>query len=359
MEQATLPVRLGGLGLSEASRSSSAAFVGSCNSSRQLSLRLLNDSAFMPVHEENDWTQHSSSFPGEVQCRQHLASLLPPTSSVSSSVSSTQHSFQKALDDALRSSIKVSLVSLREQAGFCAVAYPHAGAWLRAIPNSSLGLAMSPREFVTSLRLRLGIPVFPAPQHSVRCVCGHELDIFGDHTFGCGPLRIKRHDTLCDVIFHWLLLDNSNVRREQRCSSHSMTIPGDVFHPDFSLGKAAYFDIFLRNSFTPSHLINAAINSGAAAVAGEVDKDERHLANVSSYGCLFYPLVVESYGVWAAHSLQVLRSIVKKSRLSSGLSLGQASRQFQEQLSVRLWQYNSRLISDYLPNYYDFLCFRP
>ena len=192
-------------------------------------------------------------------------------------------------------------------------------------------------------------------------MCGHELDIFGDHALGCGPLRIKRHDALCDVIFHWLLLDNSNVRREQRCSSHSMTRPGDVFHPDFSLGKAAYFDISVRNSFTPSHLINAAIKAGAAAEAGEVDKDERHLANVSSYGCLFYPLVVESYGVWAAHSREVLRSIVKTSLLSSGLSLGQASRQFHEQLSVRLRQYNSRLINDYLPNYYDLdsLCFRP
>ena len=66
-KQANLPVRLGGLGLCEASRSSSAAFVGSCNSSWQLSLRFLNDSAFMPVHEENDWTQHSFFFPGEVQ----------------------------------------------------------------------------------------------------------------------------------------------------------------------------------------------------------------------------------------------------------------------------------------------------
>ena len=84
----------------------------------------------------------------------------------------------------------------------------------------------------------------------------------------------------------------------------------------------------MRNSFTPSHLINAAIKAGAAAEAGEVDKDERHHATVSNYGCLFYPLVVESYGVWAAHSLEVLRSIVKKSLLSSGLSLSQASRQF-------------------------------
>ena len=28
----------------------------------------------------------------------------------------------------------------------------------------------------------------------------------------------------------------------------------------------------MRNSFTPSHLINAAIKAGAAAEAGEVDK---------------------------------------------------------------------------------------
>ena len=103
------------------------------------------------------------------------------------------------------------------------------------------------------------------------CTHGHELDIFGDHAFACGPLRIKRHDALCDVIFHWLLLDNSNVCREQHCSSHSMTRPGDVFHPDFSLGKAAYFNISMTNSFTPSHLINAAIKAGAAAEAGEVD----------------------------------------------------------------------------------------
>ena len=77
--------------------------------------------------------------------------------------------------------------------------------------------------------------------------------------------------------------------------------------------------------------------------------------------------MVESYGVWAAHSLEVLRSIIKKSLLSSGLSLSQASRQFHEQLSVRLWQYNSRIISDrldlmivyYLPNYCDIATYSP
>ena len=57
----------------------------------------------------------------------------------------------------------------------------------------------------------------------------------------------------------------------------------------------------------------------------------------------------------------MLRSIVKKSLLPSGLSLYLASRRFHKQLSVRLWQYNSRMISDildlvivdYLLNYSD------
>ena len=347
--QATLPTRLGGLGLREAHRSSSAAFVGSCNSSRTLSLRLLFTPSmpFSPP-DGSDSMSPTSVFPGELECRQCLADLLPPNSTALS-VNSTQHSIQRALDDALKSSVRSSLCSLREQARFNAVTFPHVGAWLRAIPNPNLSLAMSPREFVTALRLRLGVPVFSPPPRSIRCVCGHILDVFGDHALGCSSsLRIRRHDALCDTVYHWLLVDNSGVRREQRCSSQSMDRPGDVFHPDFSNGKAAYFDISVRNSFSPSHVINAAVKAGAAAQAGEMEKDERHDSNVSSYGCLFYPLVVESYGVWSEHSLELLKSIAKKSTLSTGHSFSRAITNLHEQLSVKLWQYNSRMITEHL-----------
>ncbi len=153
---------------------------------------------------------------------------------------------------------------------------------------------MSPHEFVTSLRLNFELRFSQHPQtQSVMCAVMNGIFLVTMLLAVVLFVLIKRDDALCDVIFHWLLLDNSNVRREQRCSSHSMTRPVDVFHPDFSLGKPAYFDISVRNSFIPSHLINAAIKAGAAAEAVEVEKDERHLANVLSYGCLFYPLVVE------------------------------------------------------------------
>ena len=86
---------------------------------------------------------------------------------------------------------------------------------------------------MTALRYWLGIPLFPA---SVRCSCGTVIDSFGDHILGCGngPLRIRRHDAICDVIWHALLQDHSGCKKEQRCST-DLDRPGDVFHPDFDV----------------------------------------------------------------------------------------------------------------------------
>ena len=166
------------------------------------------------------------------------------------------------------------------------------------------------------------------------------------YALGCGALRIKRHDTLCKTIFHWLLLDNAGVRRERRCSSESMSRPGDIYQPDFSLGKPAYFNVSVRNSFTPTHLINADIRPGAAAEAGESEKDERYDDTVSSNGCLFFPVIVEYFGVWSSHSLEVLESIVKRSSVTTGLSLSKVSSDLHKQLSVRLWQHNSSMLTN-------------
>ena len=80
--QATLPIRVGGLGLREASRASFAAFIGSCNSSHQLLFQLLHNSMPM-LFLQHDHPHHIGEenvdliIPGETQCRQHLTSILP------------------------------------------------------------------------------------------------------------------------------------------------------------------------------------------------------------------------------------------------------------------------------------------
>ena len=42
------------------------------------------------------------------------------------------------------------------------ISAPHAGSWLRAILNVNVSLVMSPKEFVVSLHLWLGLALFQA-----------------------------------------------------------------------------------------------------------------------------------------------------------------------------------------------------
>ena len=174
-----------------------------------------------------------------------------------------------------------------------------------AIPNKNLGLAMSPKEFTVALHVWLGIPVFPVLPQSARCSCGTVIDLHSDHV-GCGnvSLRNKRHNALCDIIFHIALVDNY-CKHEQRCSSHNNTRPGDVYHPDFLQDRVAYFILMVRNSLQPLYINFTANEAGAAATAGQYEKIARYDDKITSTGSDFYPLVVETLGTWSAASKDI------------------------------------------------------
>ena len=44
-------------------------------------------------------------------------------------------------------------------------------------------------------------------------------------------------------------------------------------HPDFQQGRPAYFDITRRNSLQSNYISTSAREAGAAALAGESEKD--------------------------------------------------------------------------------------
>ena len=266
----------------------------------------------------------------------------PPVDHPSKAQSVFQHSV-----DLYNFSTLLNSCTLRDQARVRGISHhPSASAWLRAIPSESLGLTLSGGEFVTALRYWLGIPLFPA---SVRCSCGTVIDSFGDHILGCGngPLRIRRHDAICDVIWHALLQDHSGCKKEQRCST-DLDRPGDVFHPDFEFGKPAYFDVSVHHPLQDSLICLSAATAGVAAGRGEADKDSHHEASVRAAGGIFIPLVVESLGLWSPHSLAILRVIALRTTSKSGASTALAFCHFIEQLSMCLWRYNSQMLLHHL-----------
>ena len=129
------------------------------------------------------------------------------------------------------------------------------------------------------------------------------------------------------------------------CSSDSSTRPGDMFHPDFEQACPTFFDIEVRNSLQPLYIIQAAHLAGAAQkpVRG---KKNNHDAQVTATGSIFHPLVWESLGLWSPRSLQLLKTIARRLSFKGNLmiTVSQATNNVHEQLSVKLWLCNAKMV---------------
>jgi len=330
-QQASLPFRLGGLGLRESTYSAFPAFLGSCNGVRELASIILS----IDINQ--------LSFPNEKDAATFLSDFFDNHSLFTAS----QRDLQATLDQHLFDNL-FKTFCIRDQARLTALSHPSgtSSGWLKAIPRVSLGLAIPGPEFVVGLRIWLGVSLFPL---SPLCTCLSTIDNFGDHLLGCsqGPMRIRRHDALVNIVYNALAQDHPGVLKEQRASYDDGLRPGDVFHPDYQHGRPAYFDISVRSTTQPSFVSSSASCAGVAAAAGEVAKDEKHLAAVEKVGSDFIPLVVETFGVWTQFALKTLYTIADRTTPRSGVPRKVARRNLLQQLLVQLWTNNSRMILRY------------
>ena len=109
-------------------------------------------------------------------------------------------------------------------------------------------------------------------------------------------------------------------------------------------GRPGYFDVTVCNTMQSSFISKAAITAGVIAEAAEAEKDQRHEANVGKAGDHFYPLVVETLGLWSPFSLATLKSIAPKVAVIQAFPFSQVLKHLHEQLSIKLWTYNCRML---------------
>ncbi len=204
---------------------------------------------------------------------------------------------------------------------------------------------MSNPTFIVAVKIWLGIAMFPV-EPPLKCACGAMIDPYGDHLLGCahGPLRIGRHNALRDVIWHALLQDDANVRREERISGDSQARPGDVSHPSFIDGRPTFFDVSVPNTLQPSNLNRALSSAGVASLEAEMKKDEKYYDHVRNHGGRFVPLVVESLGLWSPFAAKILHTIAERTTLKSGLRSARAFTNLTQQLAVILWTFNAKMV---------------
>jgi len=136
--------------------------------------------------------------------------------------------------------------------------------WLKAIPQSSLGLAIHGPEFVVGLRLWLGIPLFPSPSSLCMPCPNWLLWRSSSRVFSWS------HENLSPWCFGWHQCPSCFIPKSPRCVEGTESfLWGQISLAQvmcttqiFSVGRPAFFDLSVCSTTQPTFISSASTYAG-------------------------------------------------------------------------------------------------
>ena len=297
-EQATLPVKLGGLGIRCAVEVAPSAFLASSHSSSEL-VRAILPSA--PSSQS-----FTDPFVDEAQSR--WSDLQPPEGAAVCKQSAW---------DGLRATVASERLLSRagndeERARLLSVSTKESGAWLRALPVSALGLRMDDNTVRVAVGLRLGTAIC-GPHSCQRC--GSAVDELGRHALSCrrSEGRHQRHAALNDIIKRGLSSAHVPSRLEPTGLDRSDgKRPDGVTLAPWHSGCLLVWDATCLDTLAPSYRAHATQESGKVAASAEERKCEKYQGLPP--GHTFTPVAIETLGAIGPKSMVFLRELGRRIR---------------------------------------------
>lgn len=294
-DQASLPVKLSGLGVNQTKVIAGSAYVGSCALTKDLVAALLgvDASSYEPMGVAELLAAHEATTGVS-----HTLSSLSSATSVQQRLSTECHG---ALFERLKSKS-----SIRSQNLMLSCTMPHASDWLLAPPIHGLGLGLQSDVFRTALKFRLGMPLFsepfPCPALSGEGkACGAEMDVFGDHAPCChhGPSLLFRHNNVRDILGHAARgagLSAVVIEKKNQIDG-SNAKPGDITVQQYHRGFASSaFDVTITHPLQQKYKEIAMEEAGMVAEEAHDRKLLKSLEVCQKEGIHFVPLAWESTG---------------------------------------------------------------
>jgi len=294
-EQASLPVRFAGLGVNRTKVIAGPAYVGSCALTKDLVAEMLGvpSNVYDPTGVDELLASHE-----RLTGVAHNFELLVPQRNVQQLLSTERH---QTIFNHLKSK-----ASIRSNNLMLACTMSHASDWLLAPPIPALGLGLHSDVFRTSLKYRLGLPLFnePFPCPSLNSSgeqCGDEMDIFGDHAVCChhGPSLLFRHNNVRDILGHAARaagLSAVVIEKKDQVDG-SLVKPGDITVQQYHRGFAtSAFDVTITHPLQKKTIEVAMEEAGVAAQEAHDRKLLKSLALCKEEGIHFVPLAWESLG---------------------------------------------------------------
>ena len=326
--QASLPIRMGGLGVRRTRDHWSAASLASQSSISKLALELDHGFVSDPVF----WQAAAEDFNSRVAEDARVDPLMMPSSPLDQRVLSA------AVVDAQWKNLHASLPR-RDKSRLLSTGMPMAGAFLTATPSGTN--VLSNDTFAAVVRFRLGVAIHA--MGSVCPACSVEdkpvaMDCFGDHTFSCshGPHRIARHDALKHALHHAASQAGLEPHMEFGDAVPGGKRPADVYLPiGVGEGRPRCIDVTVLHPPAPSYSNWAAKFMGYAAKMGESKKRDKHQKGCEDAGLSFTPAAFETFGGAgdAAERLVNQLATCASARWERG-EKGLAARTLREHLSV-------------------------
>jgi hypothetical protein len=302
--QASLPVRNGGLGIRRVSSLAPSAFLASAAGTRNLQDNILlrygkpSDSAVVIVLAQ--WTALYDQ-----------SGDLCPTGD--------NEGIQRAWDKPCISTdvdkLHSCLTDKRDRARLLALAAPHSGDWLNALPISSCGLRLGDEAIRVAVGLRLGSKICEPHQ----CPCGFNVDPEGTHGLACrrSAGRSSRHHAINDLVWRALIkADVPSVKEPVGLLRSDGKRPDGLTQIPWQGGRCLTWDVTVTDTLADSYLANTSLVAGSAAEGAASRKEVKYQLLANSH--TFVPLAFETFGPINSKGISFLSELGRRLTLRSG-----------------------------------------
>ena len=298
--QTSLPLRLGGLGLTHSKQVAGAAFTASALgfAARAPELGLPP----LAAHPTVDLQEAVASLPnrGAVVCglRDTVAASKPLE--VDAKLIS-QRFLSEVIHRQTLEGIQMQ-ASARNLARLHELRAPTASAWLTPPPAKALGLTFEPGEFRALLKYRLGVALLPEPVACPRC--GEVMDVYGDHALCCTRSSfVTRHQFLADALARVAAFSGSHVQREVAVAGRLR--PADLLISGWGPRPVA-IDVTLRHSLAEFDTLGSRLERAA------LSKHVKYDAPCRQAGLDFQVFALSTLGSAEDEATEILKMIKAK-----------------------------------------------
>ena len=329
--QASLPVKVGGLGLRSPMKLALSTFLASVSGTLQLQNDLLRNCQALPDDQFNSyllrWTTALQPLPppvGTAACRQRF--------------------WDAPFVESSFATLLASQPDEHNQARLLAAAAPHSGDWLHVLPISSCGLRLDDDAIRVAIGLRLGANL--CDPHV--CPCGTFVNSHGTHGLSCkrGSSKLTRHATINNLIHRALVRARIPSTMEPTGLSRS-----DGKRPDgltlvpWSAGKSIIWDVTVVDTLAASYITTTSKTAGGAAEIAVNRKEEKYAALSINYNLIV--IALETLGPLGTKSYTFLRELGRRLTI---VTEGPRETSFLfQRISIAVQRFNAIRIRDSFP----------